>query len=78
MVLFVLLLSSAFSNNHGRALLDRFPCGMCRLQAYCCCPCTLGLSLLSMRSQAKEIERGGCRGIFVCVCREREEDKTGT
>ncbi|CAM9715550.1 unnamed protein product [Pylaiella littoralis] len=42
----------------NNALMDRFPCGLCRLQAYCCCPCTLGLSLLSMRSQAKEIERG--------------------
>ncbi|CAM9527386.1 unnamed protein product [Scytosiphon promiscuus] len=40
------------------ALMDRFPCGMCRLQTYCCCPCTLGLSLLSMLRQAKEIERG--------------------
>eukprot|EP00752_Nemacystus_decipiens_P002756 g2574.t1 len=40
------------------ALMDRFPCGMCRLQAYCCCPCTLGLSLLSMIRQAKEVERG--------------------
>eukprot|EP00904_Undaria_pinnatifida_P002495 jgi/Undpi1/12246/HiC_scaffold_5.g01922.m1 len=40
------------------AMLDRFPCGPCRLQAYCCCPCTLGLSLLSIRRQAKEIETG--------------------
>lgn len=40
------------------ALMDRFPCGMCRLQAYCCCPCTLGLSLLSVIRQAKEVERG--------------------
>ncbi|CAN0415540.1 unnamed protein product, partial [Hapterophycus canaliculatus] len=38
--------------------MDRFPCGMCRLQTYCCCPCTLGLSLLCMLEQAKEIERG--------------------
>lgn len=38
--------------------MDRFPCGLCRLQAYCFCPCTLGLSLLSMRKEAKEIERG--------------------
>ncbi|CBN77832.1 conserved unknown protein [Ectocarpus siliculosus] len=42
----------------NRALMDRFPCGLCRLQAYCFCPCTLGLSLLSMRKEAKEIERG--------------------
>lgn len=44
------------------ALLDRFPCVPCRLQAYCCCPCTLGLSLLSVRKQAAEIERGIRRG----------------
>eukprot|EP00903_Cladosiphon_okamuranus_P018612 g17132.t1 len=42
----------------NRAFMDRFPCGLCRLQAYCCCPCTLGLSLLSVRKQAKEVERG--------------------
>lgn len=41
-----------------RCLTDRFPCGPCRLQAYCCCPCTLGLSLLSIRKQANEIETG--------------------
>ncbi|CAN0125393.1 unnamed protein product, partial [Ascophyllum nodosum] len=27
-------------------------------QAYCCCPCTLGLSLLSIWAQAREIARG--------------------
>lgn len=41
-----------------RACQDRFPCLTCRIQTYCCCPCTLGLSLLWIRSQAKEFEEG--------------------
>ncbi|CAM9349214.1 unnamed protein product, partial [Sphacelaria rigidula] len=42
-----------------RGFQDRFPCVPCRLQAYCCCPCTLGLSLLTIHGQAKDIEKGG-------------------
>ncbi|CAM9742610.1 unnamed protein product [Choristocarpus tenellus] len=39
-------------------LQDRFPCVTMRIQAYLCCPCTGGLSLLLLHSQVKEVERG--------------------